>query len=151
MGTLTSWNPLGHSRPVMGLLYLPIVPVMLRSVPQVSKLRTLGNFVSCTCRIKEEICQCKRVSYWYNYLQVPVVTNSSLLPFFFFFLRIWNLNVNPSKREYYLTMHTISVPTSHSVPIMKKLRALPHTHTHLQTDAICCPRHYYVAHGDILN
>ena len=22
LGTLTSWNPLGHSRPVMGLLYL---------------------------------------------------------------------------------------------------------------------------------
>jgi hypothetical protein len=22
MGTLTSWNPLGHSRPVTGLLYL---------------------------------------------------------------------------------------------------------------------------------
>jgi len=22
MGTLTSWNPLGHSRPVMGHLYL---------------------------------------------------------------------------------------------------------------------------------
>jgi len=25
LGTLTSWNPLGHSRPVMGLLYLNIV------------------------------------------------------------------------------------------------------------------------------
>jgi len=24
LGTLTSWNPLGHSRPVMGLLYLYI-------------------------------------------------------------------------------------------------------------------------------
>jgi hypothetical protein len=22
LGTLTSWNPLGHTRPVMGLLYL---------------------------------------------------------------------------------------------------------------------------------
>jgi hypothetical protein len=26
MGTLTSWNPLGHSRPVMGLLYLYLLP-----------------------------------------------------------------------------------------------------------------------------
>ena len=25
MGTLTSWNPLGHFRPVMGLLYLYLV------------------------------------------------------------------------------------------------------------------------------
>jgi len=24
MGTLTSWNPLGHSRPLTGLLYLSI-------------------------------------------------------------------------------------------------------------------------------
>jgi hypothetical protein len=35
-----------------------IASVMLRSVPYVSKLCRLGNFVSCTCKIKEELCQC---------------------------------------------------------------------------------------------
>jgi len=29
LGTLTSWNPLGHSRPVMGLLYLSVVVVVV--------------------------------------------------------------------------------------------------------------------------
>ena len=28
LGTLTSWNPLGHSRPVTGLLYLYLYPVL---------------------------------------------------------------------------------------------------------------------------
>jgi hypothetical protein len=32
LGTLTSWNPLGHSRPVTGLLYLYIVPLFMKSV-----------------------------------------------------------------------------------------------------------------------
>jgi len=33
LGTLTSWNPLGHSRPVMGLIYLtvPVVPAEIRA------------------------------------------------------------------------------------------------------------------------
>jgi len=26
LGTVTSWNPLGHSRPVKGLLYLCLIP-----------------------------------------------------------------------------------------------------------------------------
>jgi len=29
MGTLTSWNPLGHSRPVTGLLYLYIIYIYI--------------------------------------------------------------------------------------------------------------------------
>jgi len=28
LGTLTSWNPLGHSRPVMGLLYLYLLDAL---------------------------------------------------------------------------------------------------------------------------
>ena len=31
MGTLTSWNPLGHSRPVTGLLYLFMMDVLCNS------------------------------------------------------------------------------------------------------------------------
>jgi len=31
LGTLTSWNPLGHSRPVTGLLYLYLYRTLLHS------------------------------------------------------------------------------------------------------------------------
>jgi len=30
LGTLTSWNPLGHSRPVTGLLYLYLLQLLTR-------------------------------------------------------------------------------------------------------------------------
>ena len=32
LGTLTSWNPLGHSRPVMGLIYLTGLDVVFASI-----------------------------------------------------------------------------------------------------------------------
>jgi len=41
-GTLTSWNPLGHSRPVMGLLYLT---QELSEWDKVSRLQFRSEFV----------------------------------------------------------------------------------------------------------
>jgi hypothetical protein len=32
MGTLTSWNPLGHSRPVTGLIYLFFPPFLISTI-----------------------------------------------------------------------------------------------------------------------
>ena len=36
LGTLTSWNPLGHYRPVMGLIYLLVIHIV--------NMRNLKNF-----------------------------------------------------------------------------------------------------------
>jgi hypothetical protein len=41
MGTLTSWNPLGHSRPVMGLIYLYIYLKRTYSVQDKQKERRM--------------------------------------------------------------------------------------------------------------
>jgi hypothetical protein len=37
MGTVTSWNPLGHSRPVTGLLYLSRIKNMRNSMKKKSE------------------------------------------------------------------------------------------------------------------
>ena len=41
MGTLTSWNHLGHSRPVTGLLYLSLLPFDF--INKYSVIITVGN------------------------------------------------------------------------------------------------------------
>ena len=48
LGTLTSWNLLGHFGPVMGLLYLSISRV------HISKVDTLMRFEVCTAGVAED-------------------------------------------------------------------------------------------------
>ena len=65
LGTLTSWNPLGHSRPVMGLLYLYLVAVHCDVTPcrWVAKgVSTFGRIVGpFTWRVKWST---KKTFFW---------------------------------------------------------------------------------------
>ena len=50
LGTLTSWNPLGTSGPVTGLLYLFLTPNCLRSLPPIFFSPSRAQKVLCLVR-----------------------------------------------------------------------------------------------------
>jgi len=79
LGALTSWNPLGHSRPVTGLLYLYLLPIhKLKTIRKINKF-TISDFIDkLSCESWDSVFNSEDANAMFNsFLNIYLIFNSS--------------------------------------------------------------------------